>query len=125
MTYLDTHIAVWLYEGKVKRLSQSAAREIDRAGSLLVSPMVELELEYLNRTGKLNLKPSVILEDLRARIGLAICDIPFPLVTREALSIGWTTDVFDLLIVAQASATRSHLVSADSKIIENYTLTVW
>lgn len=126
MTYLDTHIVVWLYAGDIKRLTRAAAREIDRgAASLLVSPAVELELDYLYRRQRITVSASTVLEDLRARIGLAVCDIPFPLVTKEALAIRWTDDVFDKLIVAQAAATRSALITADSRIIEHYPHVLW
>lgn len=125
MTYLDTHVVVWLYAGRTKRLSQTAAKEIDRASSLLISPAVELELDYLHRRQRVGVPAAEILDDLRARIGLRICDIPFPLVTREALSVGWTEDVFDRLIVSQAAATVSPLITADTRIIEHYAHAIW
>ncbi|MBY0504801.1 MAG: PIN domain-containing protein [Bryobacteraceae bacterium] len=125
MTYLDTHIVVWLYEGQLKRLSREAAREIDRAASLLISPAVELELSYLYRRNRVKATPDAIVSDLRARIGLAVCDLPFPLVSREAQSLTWTDDLFDRLIVAQASATRSPLVTADGQIKDHYPLVIW
>lgn len=125
MTYLDTHIVVWLYEGQLKRLSQEAAREIDRAPSLLVSPAVELELTYLHRRSRVKATSDAMINDLRARIGLTVCDLPFPLVSREAQSLTWTEDVFDRLIVAQAAASRSKLISADGLIRERYPLTIW
>lgn len=125
MTYLDTHVVVWLYQGKVKRLSREAARVIDKADQLLISPIVELELVYLHKRGKFSVRPQDMVADLRARIGLAVCDLPFPLVAHEAMSISWTEDVFDRLIVAQAAATRSVLLSSDGRIQENYEHAVW
>ncbi len=124
MTYLDTHVVMWLYEGSTKRISREASREIDRASSLLISPAVELELEYLHRRSR-TAEPDAILDDLRARIGLSVCDLPFPLVVREARGVGWTEDVFDRLIVAQAAASRSNLVSADHRILGHYALAIW
>ena len=125
MTYLDTHIVVWLYEGQLKRLSREAAREIDRAAALLVSPAVELELVYLHRRSSVKASADAIINDLRARIGLGVCDLPFPLVSREAQALTWTEDVFDRLIVAQAAASRSKLISADRLINEHYPHVVW
>lgn len=125
LTYLDTHIVVWLYEGQLKRLSREAAREIDRAASLLISPAVELELVYLHRRSRVNASPDTMVNDLRARIGLVVCDLPFPLVSREAQALTWTEDVFDRLIVAQAAASRSKLISADRLINEHYPHVVW
>ncbi len=125
MTYLDTHIVVWLYEGQLKRLSREAAREIDRAASLLISPAVELELTYLHRRSRVKASPDAVVSDLRARIGLGVCDMPFPLVSREAQALTWTDDVFDRLIVAQAAASRSKLISADRLVNEHYSQVVW
>lgn len=125
MTYLDTHVVVWLYQGQIKRLSQTAARRIDQADQLLISPIVELELEYLNRRQKIAANATTIVGDLRGRIGLTLGDLPFPLVSHEALSISWTEDVFDRLIVAQASSTNSGLITADSVILEHYPHAIW
>lgn len=114
---------MWLYEGRTKRLSQEARRSIEAADTLLVSPIVELELHYLQRRGRVE---SVdLLRDLSGRIGLGICDLPFPAVTNEAVQIGWTEDVFDRLIVAQAMVRKSRLVTADELILENYPQAVW
>ena len=54
-----------------------------------------------------------------------VCDLPFPLVSREAQALTWTEDVFDRLIVAQAAASRSKLISADRLINEHYPQVVW
>ncbi len=123
LVYLDTHIVVWLYEGRIKRLSQEARRNIERAGTLLVSPMVELELSYLFRRGKVS--SAHVIRDLAGRIGLGVCDLPFSAVTNEALQISWTEDVFDRLIVAQAMVRNSKLVSADEVILERYAEAIW
>jgi PIN domain nuclease of toxin-antitoxin system len=56
---------------------------------------------------------------------LTICDLPFAAVTHEALGFDWTEDVFDRLIVAQATVRRSKLVSADEKILDHYPHAVW
>ena len=121
--YLDTHVVAWLYEGRIKRLSQEARRAIERTDTLLVSPMVELELSYLLKRGRV--KSPEILSDLSGRIGLGLCDLPFAAVTQEALKIGWTEDVFDRLIVAQAMVRNSSLVSADEVILERYSNAIW
>ena len=121
--YLDTHVVVWLYEGRIKKLSQEARRRIERAETLLVSPMVEVELTYLLKRGRV--KSPEILRDLSGRIGLGLCDLPFAAVTQESSKIGWTEDVFDRLIVAQAMVRKSNLVTADDVILEWYSNAVW
>lgn len=125
MTYLDTHVVIYLYNGNLKKLSREAARLIEKADQLLISPMVELELEYMYRRDYVRANSAMVVADLRARIGLAICDLPFPLISHESLSITWTEDPFDRMIVAQAAATKSKLITSDAKIRENYPLAVW
>ena len=44
--YLDTHILVWLYGGMVDLLSEKAKTLIE-SEDLVISPLVELELQYL------------------------------------------------------------------------------
>jgi len=125
VTYLDTHIVAWLFAGQVKKLSREAAREIDKVDSLLISPAVELELAYLHRRNRITAEPAKMLSSLRARIGLALCDLPFPLVSHEAVALTWTDDVFDRLIVAQAAATQSRLITADTEILQHYRHAIW
>ena len=125
MLYLDTHIVAWLYKGHAKKLSREAAREIDKADSLLISPAVELELEYLYIRNRLSVGATIILSDLSARIGLTLCELPFKLVTHQALALNWTEDPFDRLIVAQSIAAKSRLITADDKILRHYPQAIW
>jgi PIN domain nuclease of toxin-antitoxin system len=122
--YLDTHTVVFLYLGEISRLSP-AAREAIEKNDLLVSPAVVLELEYLHEIGRLTPEATKVIEDLSARIGLAICDLPFRAIVRQALSEKWSRDPFDRLIVAHAKAQKTPLVTRDQKIRENYRLAVW
>ena len=52
MIYLDTHVVVWLYAGLIERVSQKA-RDLISAQDLAISPMVSLELAYLQETGRI------------------------------------------------------------------------
>ena len=45
MIYLDTHIVVWLYAGKVEKLSEPA-KELINDHEVLISPVVRWELKY-------------------------------------------------------------------------------
>lgn len=125
MTYLDTHVVVWLYYGRTKRLSREAVRQIEKADRLLISPMVELELEYLYRRSRIADAPGEILADLRGRIGLGLCDLPFALVAHHAIAVTWTEDVFDRIIVAQAAATDASLLTPDAAVLEHYPHAIW
>jgi PIN domain nuclease of toxin-antitoxin system len=59
-------------------------------------------------------------------VGIDLCGFPFPAIATEALSIGWTADPFDRIIVAQAKACReSPLITADTELRRNYSRAVW
>jgi len=48
MTYLDTHVILWLFARKGEGLSVRALTLIESETELVISPMVLLELEYLH-----------------------------------------------------------------------------
>lgn len=123
--YLDTHVAVWLHDGLVDRLSAAARREIE-AHDLLISPMVLLEFEYLRERRRIKADPRELFAYLNAAFGIGLCTVPFSAVALEALSVGWTADPFDRIIVAQAKANRdAPLISADAQIRRHYERAVW
>ena len=90
-----------------------------------MSPMVLLELQYLFEIGRLREQAETIAEDLRSRIDLALADVPFTSVARHALSVTWTRDPFDRLIVATAAAERASLLTSDEVIRRNFDLARW
>ena len=45
MIYLDTHVAVWLYAGTVKKMGQQV-KDLINAHDVVISPAVRLELQY-------------------------------------------------------------------------------
>lgn len=114
--HLDTHVVVALYAGRVDGLSARARAEIE-ARDLRVSPMVRLELAFLREIGRITPEPSEILDDLALRIGLRVCDAPFARVASMAVSLPWTRDPFDRVIVAQALLTDAMLVTRDRRIL--------
>lgn len=115
MILLDTHVVVWLYEGRRDLLSERAAALIE-ANDLAVSPLVRLELAYLREIGRLKVDPAEILDDLARRIGLGEVDAPLSRVVDQAASLAWTRDPFDRLIAAHALALRAPLLTADVRI---------
>lgn len=124
MIYLDTHVVVWLYAGQLERFSdeiQSLLNEHD----LLISPIVQLELQYLHEIERITVDAQTILTDLAARIGLKISDKPFQAVVGEATAVSWTRDPFDRLIVANASLNNDILISKDQNILSNYPNAKW
>ncbi len=121
---LDTHVVVWLYAGRDDQLSGRAIELIDQ-NVCVVSPMVELELTYLNEIGRLTASGADILADLDGRIGLKRSDERFAAVVAAAASAHWTHDPFDRLIVGDASASGCQLVTKDAHIRENFSLATW
>lgn len=124
LTYLDTHVAAWLFAGEVTRLSAAARAAID-ADELLVSPAVVLELQYLYETKRVADAADQVVDDLRHRLGVQVCDLPFPDVVRRAMPLSWTRDPFDRLIVAQAALREATLVTKDRTLRKRYRASVW
>ena len=124
MIYLDTHVVAWLYSGETRRLSTAARRAVDN-GDLLISPVVALELQYLYELKRIGDTGQTIVDDLRARVGLQLCDLPFPDIARHALTLSWTRDPFDRLIVAQAAVRDARLITKDRVLRKRYSASLW
>lgn len=122
--FLDTHVVAWLHDGRADLLSEAARAAIE-AEPLLVSPAVHLELTFLMEIGRLQVDAASILHDLGARIGLRVDEAPFLGVVAAAAELPWTRDPFDRLIVGQATAAGSGLVTRDRRIREHFTAAVW
>lgn len=125
MIYLDTHVVVWLYAQVDGRLSHTARQNIQQCPDLRVSPMVRLELQYLQEIGRVSEPPGPVLDSLAARIGLGICQSAFPAAAIAAGRLRWTRDPFDRLIVAQASLHNAPLLTNDSVIHDHYARALW
>ncbi len=124
LIYLDTHVVAWLYAGRIDLFSRRAASAIE-AEDLLISPVVALELQYLNETKRIGVDAAAIVRTLQAQIGLRVCDLVFPTVIDSALEQSWTRDPFDRIIVGHAAAADRQLVSKDRTIRRHYRRTVW
>ncbi len=124
VTYLDTHVVAWLYGGELEKLSTTAAEEIQKNDSL-VSPMVVLELQYLFEIGRAASPASTVIEALKRRIGLSVCELSFAKVVESAVHQKWGRDPFDRLIVAHASANDAPLITKDEKIRRHYKRAIW
>lgn len=124
MIYLDTHVVVWLYAGRLGELTRQAQAAIEDH-DLLISPMVLLELQYLHEIGRVNVPAETIVGTLAGEIGLQVCDQPFPRVAAAAAAETWTRDPFDRIIVGQARLRGLSLISKDAHIKSNYPRTLW
>jgi PIN domain nuclease of toxin-antitoxin system len=124
VVHLDTHVIVWLFEGKIERLGKTARRAIE-SSNLIASPAAVLELEFLHEIGRLKPTATKVMTVLAADIGLQICDMTFRTVVDRALQEAWGRDPFDRLIVANAKAASAPLATKDEKILDNYTRGIW
>ena len=124
MIYLDTHIVVWLYAGLLEKFSQSV-KTILNENELLISPIVRLELQYLYETERVTKPALVVVADLANRIGLRVCEKAFNAVISQAITMTWTRDPFDRLIVANAALNDNILISKDQNILEHYLHARW
>jgi PIN domain nuclease of toxin-antitoxin system len=115
--YLDTHIVVWLRQKELEKFSKRALDAIENASMLLISPMVMMELKYLQEIGRLTDTPYNILGDLNAMIDLRVDEVEMFDVIKKSLSLEWTRDPFDRLIVANAMARDYPLLTKDEKIL--------
>lgn len=124
MIYLDTHVVVWLYAGKIKKLSEQA-RGLINDHEIIISPGVRLELQYLFEIQRVTDEANEIVADLSGRIGLKMCDKSFDTIVSGALDLPWTRDPFDRIIVANATINHNILVTKDQNILENYEKAIW
>jgi PIN domain nuclease of toxin-antitoxin system len=123
VTYLDTHVVVWLYEGAGK-LSRSALERVQN-DVLFISPAVILELQFLYEIRRLSLTGPKLVAALADDIGLGVCQLEFQSVVDSALNQSWIRDPFDRLIVAHAAAKDAPLITKDEKIRRHYKRAVW
>lgn len=121
---LDTHAAVFLWEGRVEVFG-AASREVLETHELFISPITRLELAYLREIGRITVEPDQILGGLEAdaRVALTVDDVAA--VVARALDLTWTRDPFDRLIVATARLHRAKLVTRDRNIQEHVEGAVW
>jgi PIN domain nuclease of toxin-antitoxin system len=124
ISYLDTHVVVFLHSGNVSRISMKAQSQIETT-DLLISPMV-LELEMLYDKGAIRYASSEILADLSQQIGLSVCQMAMSQIVRSAVTIKWTREPGDLLIVGNAMANnQAPLVTKDERIRSGYNNAIW
>lgn len=124
LVYLDTHVVVWLYDALTDRLSKAAAAAIED-NDLVISWIVELELQFLHEIGRLRVKPAEIIRHLSTQIGLRLSDVSLERIVRAAAGMGWARDVFDRLIAAESETMDIPLITKDRTIRAHHKLSIW
>jgi PIN domain nuclease of toxin-antitoxin system len=122
--HVDTHVVAWLYEGRIDLLPETAARLIEES-EVVISPMVELELEYLHEIGRARVGSRSVIDELYARIGLRASRASFASIIEHARGITWTRDPFDRIIVATAMADDAVLLTRDETILAHWARARW
>ncbi len=122
--HLDTHVVVWLYTMQSIRFPVRARKLLEQE-ALAISPVVELELQFLFEIGRTAQPGRVVIEDLEQRIGLRIATTSFASVIDAARQLTWTRDPFDRVIAGQAVAEGAWLLTADETILDKLDLAVW
>ena len=122
--HLDTHVIVWLFQKDLGKFSKQSLKLINN-NELQISPMVVMELKFLNEIGRLNYKPMEIINELTKTISLNVSNEKFATTAYKSLDLSWTRDPFDRLIVASASVQKAKLISKDRNILDHYEYAVW
>ncbi len=121
---IDTHVALWLTEGAQERFSERA-KKLLRSLEINISPISLLELSLLFEIKRIKLTAEEIIHILKETIGLKIIDDSFEAISKAAISISWTRDPFDRLIVTQAKVKNLQLITKDQHILKHYKKAVW
>lgn len=124
MTFLDTHVLVWLYQKELHRFTDTGMELLERE-ELRVSPMIQLELSFLHEIGRLRVPGREIFAYLHSTLGLLEDRTAFSAVVGTAQELTWTRDPFDRIIVAQAELTESALLTKDETIRNGSRRAVW
>ena len=122
--FLDTHVAVFLWEGR-SDVWGTAAKELIERSVLFLSPVVRLELGFLREIGKLKVTPDEILGGLSMDCGVIQSSDRIEEVVARAMGLSWTRDPFDRLLVATALLNDAPLITRDRRILKHTPIAVW
>lgn len=122
--FIDTHVACWLYEGKLEKFSKSALHMIEK-NALYLSPFCILEMDYLHEIRRIQKTGKAVLNQLQASLSIHLKNDEVEPLIEKSSEIRWTCDVFDRLITAHAILNRSDLITKDRKILHHYKQAVW
>jgi PIN domain nuclease of toxin-antitoxin system len=123
MTFLDTHVAVWLYTDK--SLVPPSLLDVIDSQEVALCPMAALEIEYLHEIGRIASSSRTILGFLGEKIGLKVEDRRLAEALLAARDIKWTRDPFDRIIVSHAQVLRVSLITKDSTILQHCRCAIW
>jgi PIN domain nuclease of toxin-antitoxin system len=115
---LDTHALLWWQAGG-RRLSRAAARAIEGAAVILVSPLTCWEVATLHRLGRIRLdrEPASWVRDLLRADRMAVAELSTEAATwAGVLGEAFPGDPIDRLLYATARDRRIALISKDEGV---------
>jgi len=121
--HLDTHVAVWLRAGDLKRLKP--VRKLLAGADLRISPFVVLELQALFEIGRLRETGRWIAERLAEDHEVLVHEGHLAEATDRALDLSFTRDPYDRLIAAHALAAGASLLTVDETLRANVSCARW
>lgn len=122
--HLDTHLIIWLYSGEISLVS-SKVLEMLESSDLFYCPIAKLEIQYLKEIKRITKGPETIISSLKKEIGIKESKTPLSGLTDKSITLSWTRDPFDRLIVADAIISNSVLLTKDKTILRNYANALW
>ncbi len=124
VAFLDTHVALWLFDRNEEKIS-ARAKELLANAQLRISPIVLLEIQYLYEIKRSRHTSTAIFQWLERHLEVQLSETPFLPVIHSALSLRWTRDSFDRLIVAESELYAIPLVTKDRHIRKHYKRAIW
>ncbi len=122
--FLDTHVIIWLFIREPFRFPAKALKLID-SSEIFIPTISLLELQFLFEIGKITVEPNIIVDDLKENIALLPLHTDFTDLIRTAMSISWTRDPFDRMIVAETVFHNAKLLTKDNKILNHFSNAIW
>ena len=123
IVHLDTHAAVWLRMGDLRRLRP--VRAVLARAELRLSPYALLELQALFEIGRLRETGRWIADRLREDHDVELTHDGLADATERAMDFSFTRDPFDRLIAGHAAAAKATLLTADESLLKNLSFTKW
>ena len=119
MILIDTHVLLWWQAG-ASRLSRPATRAIDRADTILLSPVSFWEIGVLEAMGRIRLDrdPFEWVRDLlhEARLQTATLSPSAAMFAGRMPGLGFEGDPADAMIYATAMQEQVPLVTKDKRL---------